>query len=382
MLHIVHVMPSFDTGGAQLVTVRLLNGLGPGRFRHSMVSLNGGHGSASLLDPALRVDLVDGRPFARRPRLPRLVAGLRRMRPDLLFTCNWGSMDWVLARLLLPGCPHIHAEHGFGPEEADRQLVRRVWARRLALAASCRVVVPSHTLERLALEEWKLPAARLLRIPNGVDGAALRGAAAGVEQPGDGLVRIAALAPLRREKRLDRLLRAFAGMKERGHCRLHLIGDGPERAALERERDRLGLGDQVRFLGHSPTPARELAACDVFALSSDTEQLPAALLEAMALGLPVAAVAVGDVAEVVAPANARLLVPREDEAGLAGALDRLVGDAGLRRALGAANRARQEERFGLAAMVGDYRAAFEACAARRHRTPAAFLSAGTHADGV
>lgn len=371
MLHILHVLPSFDTGGAQLVTVRLLNGLGAGLFRHSIVSLNGGMRSAALLDPALDARLLDGRRLAGRPRLVRLAGAMRSLRADLLFTCNWGSMDWVVARMLLRrGCPHIHAEHGFGPEEADAQLARRVWTRRLALAGTCRVVVPSHTLEHVAVSRWRLPAARVLRIANGVDGAALRAAVADIRRPADGLVRIATLAPLRAEKRIDRLIRAFAAMRRGERCRLHVIGEGPERPALEAETLRLGLGERVVFRGHSDTPARELALCDVFALSSDTEQLPAALLEAMALGMPVAAVAVGDVALAVAPANAPFIVPRGDEGALAGVLDRLAAEPALRHTLGRANRARQEERYGLEGMVEGYRKALAACLGLPPQSPA------------
>ena len=92
---------------------------------------------------------------------------LRAHRPDLLITYNWGSLEWAMAnwpRLV----PHVHIEDGFGPEEADRQLLRRVWTRRLLLSNS-RVVVPSRTLERIALHVWKLSPSRVRYIPNGVD---------------------------------------------------------------------------------------------------------------------------------------------------------------------------------------------------------------------
>ena len=57
---------------------------------------------------------------------------LGRLRPDLLLTYNWGAIEWAIANRL-PRLPHLHMEDGFGPEERDRQLPRRVLARRLLL---------------------------------------------------------------------------------------------------------------------------------------------------------------------------------------------------------------------------------------------------------
>jgi glycosyltransferase involved in cell wall biosynthesis len=101
---------------------------------------------------------------------------------------------------------------------------------------------------------------------------------------------------------------------------------------------------------------------DIVALSSDTEQMPMAVLEAMAAGLPVAATDVGDVRAMLAPENAALLTPL-DAGALAGALDALLGDAGLRARLGAANRARAEAVYDQAAMFAAYEALFIGTAA-------------------
>ena len=93
---------------------------------------------------------------------------LRQLNPALLVTYNWGAIEWALAAAFT-NIPYIHVVDGFGPEEAERQLARRVWFRRLALARCSRVVVPSRTLYRLAKEVWRLPEERIVYIPNGVD---------------------------------------------------------------------------------------------------------------------------------------------------------------------------------------------------------------------
>jgi glycosyltransferase involved in cell wall biosynthesis len=119
-----------------------------------------------------------------------------------------------------------------------------------------------------------------------------------------------------------------------------VIGDGPDRALLEGRVDLLGERDDV---------ARQLAASDVFVLSSTSEGMPVSVLEAMAAGLPVVASAVGGIPELVG--ETALLVPPSDADALAEALDRLLADAELRRRLGAAARQRALEHFALDAFI-------------------------------
>jgi glycosyltransferase involved in cell wall biosynthesis len=158
---------------------------------------------------------------------------------------------------------------------------------------------------------------------------------------GEGAV-IGTIAALRPEKNLARLLHAFALLD--GAPRLVIVGDGPERHELEALASTLCVADRVMFAGHSTTPESWLAAFDIFALSSDTEQMPLSLLEAMAAGLPVAATDVGDVRAMVAAENQPFVVPR-DATALAGALRALLASPDLVRETGRANAAAASERF-------------------------------------
>ncbi|MEQ9607156.1 MAG: glycosyltransferase, partial [Kiloniellaceae bacterium] len=119
-----------------------------------------------------------------------------------------------------------------------------------------------------------------------------------------------------------------------------------------------GIADRTRFLGHVEDVPAVLRALDIFALSSDTEQMPNSLLQAMAAGRPVAAVDVGDVARIVAGDNRALVVPRDAAGALTAALAALAGDADRRRARGAANRDRAAARYGLEGMIAAYAALF------------------------
>ena len=343
---VLSVFPTFEVGGAQVRFARIVNHFGDA-LRHAVVAMDGRIGCAARIAPG--IEMTFPRLSIRRGSMAANVmtfrAALRSIAPDVLMTSNWGSIEWALASHGL-GLRHVHTEDGFGPEERDRQLLRRVLLRRLALRRA-EVMVPSTTLFRIATETWRLPAARLHRIPNGIDLSRFTPRASG--QRRDGAVVIGTVAALRPEKNLARLLRAVAAMPAALRARLVIVGDGPERPALEALAGELGLGGRVLFTGAVEDPAPLYAEFDIFALSSDTEQMPLSVLEAMAAGLPVAATDVGDVRGMLAPANAAHVV-QADHAALAAALQRLAEDPGQRAWLGAANRAVAEREFDEARM--------------------------------
>lgn len=355
---LLHVFSTFKVGGPQVRFATLANHFG-GRFRHTVIAMDGDYGCRERLNSGVHVEfptlpVKKGHTLANR-RLFREF--LRSAPPDLLVTYNWGAIEWALAnwpRLVR----QLHIEDGFGPEEAQRQIPRRVWTRRLALRGSM-VVVPSHTLETIALKIWRLAPKSVFYIANGIDCAryiAPAGQSSSPGFPGTGPI-IGTVAILRREKNLARLLRAFKLAEERVSCRLVIVGDGPERAGLEALAAELGVRERVFFTGHIPDPAGIYASMDVFALSSDTEQMPYSVIEAMAAGLSVASVDVGDVGRMVAPDNADFIVPLSDER-LADALCRLLADAELRQRIGAANRRKAERDYDQSVMFDSYAALF------------------------
>ncbi len=350
--HLLHVFPSFEPGGVQNRMADVINHLGR-RYRHSIIALDGRRRAAGRVC----IDLVDYPDLAMAGigRIGGIRRCLRAIAPDGLATYNWGAIDWAMANRMRPVCPHIHFESGFGIEEAARQLRRRVKLRRFALARTQAVVVPSQTLVDLADRAWHLPASRLVHIPNGVDRERFADPAV---QPcfsrSDAEIVIGTLAPLRPEKRLELLIDGFAALDNRS-CRLVIAGDGDQRPDLERYASSRGVADRVAFLGHVVRPEAVLAGLDLYALSSATEQMPNAVLQAMAAGLPVAAVAVGDVPHMMAEANRDFVVAPED---FGSALATLVADAGLRSRLGAANRTRAAD-FDIGLMLAAYDRLFD-----------------------
>ena len=355
---VLSVFATFAVGGPQVRFAALANRYGT-RYRHLIVAMDGNVACRERLSPSLDVSfpvvpIHKGATIANLRAFRRL---LRDWHPDVLVTNNWGSIEWSAANM--PRIVrHVHIEDGFGPEERDRQIRRRVLIRRLALRRST-VALPSRTLVRIATEIWRLDPRRVHYIPNGIDLARF----SGVRDPtvaaawsGEGPV-VATVAALRAEKNLPRLLRAFATAAQAPPGRLVIVGDGPERDGLQALAGSLGIASRVSFLGHVAEPAPLYAGFDLFALSSDTEQMPIAVIEAMAAGLPVAATDVGDVRAMLAEANAPWVGPRDD-AALAASLAALLADAQLRAHTGAANRARALASFDQERMFAAYAALF------------------------
>jgi glycosyltransferase involved in cell wall biosynthesis len=279
----------------------------------------------------------------------RFRAALHRMRPDVLFTYNWGAIEWALINRLEGIARHIHIEDGFGPEEASKQLKRRVWARRLALSGrNTTVVLPSRNLEKIALNIWALPPERVRFISNGIDCPRF---AVPARSNSSGHVTIGTVASLRREKNIARLIQAFAGIAATRDLELLIVGDGAERQGLEQQARELNIASRVRFAGQSNRPEDWYPQMDIFALSSDTEQMPLSVLEAMAASLPVVATAVGDVAQMVSDQNRDYVVPAQ---AFAAALARLVDDAAARRGIGLANEKKARENFDENVMAAQY----------------------------
>ena len=357
--HILHVHGSFSLGGKEARAVRLMNIWGD-RARHSIMSADPAAMSArDAIDPAIDVRYPAGPSFAGKPGLARyreIRAFLKGF--DLVLTYNWGAMDAVMAHRLGGGAayglpPLIHHEDGFNADEAERLKTKRNLFRRVALQRAHGLVVPSVRLESIARQVWRQPAEKLHLIRNGIDVARYGEPPAPEAIPGlvrtPGKLLVGTLAGLRAVKNIPRLVRAVAANKDR--LQLVVVGEGPERGAIMAEAAAQGL-DDIHMAGFLDRPWRFVGLFDIFALSSDSEQFPISLVEAMAAGLPVASMDVGDVAHMVAPEN-RAFVMRNEQ-GLAQALGQLADDADLRARLGVANRARAARDFAEETMVNAY----------------------------
>jgi glycosyltransferase involved in cell wall biosynthesis len=199
--------------------------------------------------------------------------------------------------------------------------------RTAALRRAVTVVVPSEYLARIALG-WGLDPDRVVHVSNPAPDLEPRGAATAPERP-----TFVFAGRLTRQKALGNALEAVSRVPDA--C-LVVVGDGPDREELERLA--APLDGRVEFRGAVPrAEALELlAGATAAVLSSDWENLPHAAVEALALGVPVVATAVGGVPEVVRDGENGLLVPAGDVEALAAALRRVAEDPALRERLAAA----------------------------------------------
>ncbi len=369
-VRILHLHSSFSLGGKEARAVRLMNLMG-GRARHVILSaVPDALGARDAIDPGVDAAFpADAPALHGKPGPARYRALARYMRQfDLVLSYNWGSMDGVMAHRLfapfgdLP--PLIHHEDGFNEDESVRRNWKRNAFRRLALPTAEALVVPSALLEQIATDEWGARRrTRLIR--NGIDAAAYAAEPSttipGLErQAGD--VVVGTVAGLRKVKDLPRLVRAVAALP--ANVRLVIVGEGSERAAIAAEAEVSGIADRLVMPGFMGAPARWIGQFDLLALSSQSEQAPIAVIEAMAAGLPVVSPDVGDVAAMVSAENRRFIAA--DEAAFRAALAELAGDAALRTHVGAANRRIAAERFDESTMVAAYESLYgRALAGRR-----------------
>ncbi|MBL8705750.1 MAG: glycosyltransferase [Rhodospirillales bacterium] len=358
---LLHIFPSFEIGGSQMRFATLANCLAA-RYRHVILAMDNRHQAASLLNSDVDYTLL---PYTLNKRSsPANLLAYRRIIRDSgarrLVTYNWGATEWGLANLI-GGIPHLHIEDGFGPEETRRQIPRRVWFRRLALARAQPIVLPSRTLEKIARDIWGFAAEKIAYVPNGVDCTRFEGRAdpalcAELGLDG-GIPIIGTVAGLRPEKNVARLLRAFALVLKHHRARLAIAGTGTQREMLAALAQELGIAPHVVFAGHLARVERILPAFSVYTISSDTEQMPISLIEAMAASLPVAAVNVGDIASMVAAENRPFITP-VDEVPLATAMADLLADPGRRRRIGSANADKARSDFSEDRMIAAYDALY------------------------
>ena len=363
---VLHLHSTFDAGGKERRTVALMNRFNRGVEHHIVSAQPGAMGAKGLIDKRVAAYFPFGfPPLAGKLRIARLQKLARAMQGfDLILTYNWGAMDAVFAHAVFGPtmglAPLIHHEDGFNADEAGGLKRSRNWYRMVALSRASALVVPSRQLQEIALKTWKQPPARVHRIANGIETGAY-----GRKPRPDVLPRvvkragekwIGTLAGLRAVKNLPRLVRTIQGLPPEWH--LVILGEGPEREAILAEATRLDIGHRVHLPGHVADPAAAVGLFDLFALSSDSEQAPLSVIEAMAAGLAVASPGVGDIAEMVSEPNRAFITAPGDEVALAQAISVLASDDLLRRRIGDANRIRARAEYDEIVMAGRYAALY------------------------
>ncbi|MHB1667939.1 MAG: glycosyltransferase family 4 protein [Thiomonas sp.] len=252
-----------------------------------------------------------------------------------------GAAGWVRRLVGIPMVAKVSGADEFRGGILDPALMHRP-IHRLLNAGAKRIdafqCISQHT--RRAMLEAGYPAARMHPIPNAVDCA--RFACNRTDAPLRRVVFVGRHVPV---KGIDVLLRAWALVRRPAELRLVLAGNGPEHDKLRSLARELGVQDSVDFPGAVSHVPEILADAGLYVQASHQEGLPNAVLEAMASGLAVVATRVSGHEDVVAHGSTGLLVPPNDPAALAAAMQTLLDDSDLRLRMGRAGRAAIERTY-------------------------------------
>lgn len=300
-----------------------------------------------------------------RPAAERLAALVQAERVDLLYCNNQPStnLEGILAagKIGIPCVAHIRKETDLTSLEVDA-----------ANAHVTRFICVSRAMRERYTAQG-LDAGRTTVVYNGLDAARPAPPANGAAYAACGIrpdhLVVGAVGALLRIKGHDLLLEAFAMLRQEAMAaRLVILGEGPERRALTAAARRLRVAEAVHFGGFVQDPLPVMTRFDVLAVPSATEGCPRSVLEAMFLGCPVAAFAVGGLPELVVHGKTGILVAERDPRLLADALASLLRDGAQRRAMGAAARQRVAEQFSVDRYAAEVEAVLaQALAASRAR---------------
>lgn len=370
-------------GGSEEVLFTLLTGLDRRRFQPVVFTLSANDTGPSLSDaaealgiPVVRLRMTLGWDLVFARDAVRLVGELRRGRFQVVHDTGGRGLGVIAGWFAAIPVRIYTANDMLAPKSTGDYWLRRVSMR----WAATRVSAVSRAVARSLRATYGVPASRMLVVLNGVDdgfldtGRTLAVAAAGrARRPR----RILTVARLDNLKGVDVVLDAIAlVMREIPEVEFHIAGDGPLRADLEMQAERLGIGPHVTFHGQVSGLAPLFAAADVLVLASRSEGLGVAVIEAMAASMPVVVSSAGGLPEVVSDGETGIVIgPRRtsfgalelDPADFANALLRLFRAPDLARSMGRAGRRRYEEHFAAKAFVEQYQALYESLASeRRH----------------
>jgi sugar transferase (PEP-CTERM/EpsH1 system associated) len=363
---IAHVLHRFDTGGLENGVVNLVNRLPADRFRHAIVALT----EVTAFSRRIERDDVELVSLRKPPGqgiwvFPRMLDVLRRLRPAVVHTRNLAALEMSVPAAWAGVPVRVHGEHGWDeadPAGANRKfrLIRSVYRPFVH-----HYVALSRQLERYVVDRVGVAAERVDRIYNGVDLHRFQ-PASGARAPIEGspfaaadLWVVGTVGRLQAVKNQTLLAQAFARALQlaphaRERLRLAIVGDGPERPAVEAAVRAGGIGDVTWFAGARSDVPAVLRGLDAFALPSIAEGISNTILEAMASGLPIVATDVGGNAELLADRRTGRLVPSEDVDAMAAAQLDDFAQPEAARARGRAARADAEARFGLDRMDDAY----------------------------
>lgn len=361
-VRVCHVSMTLDTGGLERLLVEMSKHIDRRKLHFDFVSLCGESSPAVELRE-LGFDVTslnfDGR-GGKWSLFQQLKAHFLAGRYDVVHTHNTYPQFYAAPAARFAKVPVvINTQHGrgCGPGAKAR------WQFAIANRMTDCVVGVSEDATRLCQGQDQSAAAKMRCIWNGVDLNRFE-----YFGPVDDL-RAVSVARLSKEKDFPTLIKAVSLVKDRQpEFRVTIVGDGQERADLERCAQELGVNDRISFAGEQSDIPSFLKQAGFFVSSSRTEGISLTLLEAMGVGLPILATAVGGNPEIVDDGRTGRLVPSEDPEALADAIDQMCRDQEMWKTMGELGRDRVERHFSLRNMIDRYASLYDEFLANSKRS--------------
>jgi sugar transferase (PEP-CTERM/EpsH1 system associated) len=363
-MRIEHIVFRFDTGGLETGVVNLVNGLPADRFEHAIIALTEATEFRQRIQRAdVAVHALGKRPGNDLRMYWRLMRLVRRLRPDVVHTRNFGTLDCLVIAWLAGVRYRVHGEHGRDINDPDGTVRKYQVLRRMLSVVVTRWVAVSRDLAQWLSAACGIRRASITQIYNGVDVGKFQSHTPG-PRANDAVVTVGSVTRFQPIKDPLNLTRAFiAARRELAPAgidlRLVMVGEGSLRAQAVAEIEAAGCSGAAWFAGERDDVAQLLTSLDIFVLGSQREGVSNTILEAMAAGLPVVATATGGNLEVVEESTG-ILVPVADAEALAAAISRYARDGALRRRHGAAGRELATTRYSLERMLQNYAGLYQA----------------------
>ena len=381
---VCQLLHTLNVGGAELLAGNLTRRLRD-RYRFIFFCLDElGPGADLLREEGFVVELIGRRPgFDWRCPL-RLAARWRHHGVDLVQAHQYTPFFYaLLARLRYRTPPVVFTEHGRHFPDYPRP--KRKLLNRLLIERRDHVVAVGRSVKTALVENEGIPDRKIEVILNGVDTDRFASSPdtrdevrseLGMGPNGFLVLMVARLDPIKDHRTAIRA--CIRAAKEFPALKLVIVGDGPERCALESFARESGVGERIVFLGTRSDVPRLLTAADALLLTSVSEGIPLTVIEAMATGVPVVSTDVGSIADVVTP-GVGLLASAGDDSSIAEHLVHLGRSPLLRTAMGDQGRERAVAEFSETAMAGHYANLFDrALSHSRSRLPAELEKIGRY----
>lgn len=359
-MRVLHLIPGLGVGGTEKILFEICRGLIPRGIEPQVLALKaGGQTEQELKRIGVPVETLDTPDsfLAGALDVPRLFFSLkekiRKINPDILHT--WLSRANVMGRLAAGSSGILPVISSLRVMEKEKRY--HLWAERFTERFCRAVTVNSTPLKDFAVHTIGIPERKVKLILNGIGPMNMNMKRKASGNPGKEGPILGTMGRLHRQKGIDIFLRAVPMMQQKApNAVFRIAGEGPEEKNLKALAKSLKL-DRVEFVGLADSP-KFLSGLDAFVLASRWEGMPNVVMEAMAMGVPVACSSVGGALDLIDHGVDGLLFRPEDPAACANAALRLVRERDLTSKMTQAAKSKIESKFSLEQMIRQYEALY------------------------